>query len=117
MGQINKPQSVSRTTKKTVFIVDDHPLLRQGLGLLVNREPDLVVCGEAEEAQAAMREIAAKNPDILIARYLAEWPGRTGTPEKPSHAVSEPSRLDPLHARRSRSMPSAPCAPVPTATS
>ncbi len=74
MGQINKPQSVSRTTKKTVFIVDDHPLLRQGLGLLVNREPDLVVCGEAEEAQAAMREIAAKNPDILIADISLNGP-------------------------------------------
>ncbi len=52
--------------KKTVFIVDDHPLLRQGLALLVNREDDLTVCGEAEEAQTAMKEIAARKPDILI---------------------------------------------------
>jgi len=66
MAEITKPQSVTRVKKKTVFIVDDHPLLRQGLALLVNREPDLAVCGEAEEAQAAMREIAAKKPDILI---------------------------------------------------
>jgi DNA-binding NarL/FixJ family response regulator len=66
MAQITKSQNVLRTRKKTVFIVDDHPLLRQGLGLLVNREPDLAVCGEAEDAQTAMREIAAKNPDILI---------------------------------------------------
>jgi DNA-binding NarL/FixJ family response regulator len=55
-----------RVKKKTVFIVDDHPLLRQGLALLVNRERDLAVCGEAEEAQTAMKEIAAKKPDILI---------------------------------------------------
>ncbi len=74
MAQITKSQSVSRTTKKTVFIVDDHPLLRQGLGLLVNREPDLVVCGEAEEAQTAMREIAAKIPDILIADISLNGP-------------------------------------------
>jgi DNA-binding NarL/FixJ family response regulator len=52
--------------KKTVFIVDDHPLLRQGLALLVNREDDLTVCGEAEEAQTVMKEIAARKPDILI---------------------------------------------------
>ncbi len=55
-----------RGKKKTVFIVDDHPLLRQGLALLINREQDLMVCGEAEEAQTAMKEIAAKKPDILI---------------------------------------------------
>jgi DNA-binding NarL/FixJ family response regulator len=74
MAQVTKSQSVPRTRKKTVFIVDDHPLLRQGLGLLVNREPDLVVCGEAEEAQTAMREIAAKNPDILIADISLNGP-------------------------------------------
>jgi DNA-binding NarL/FixJ family response regulator len=52
--------------KKNVFVVDDHPLLRQGLALLINREPDLIVCGEAEEAQAAMHGIAQMRPDILI---------------------------------------------------
>src|SRR5271155_3038945 len=52
--------------KKTVFVVDDHPLLRQGLALLINQQQDLEVCGEAEEAQAAMRSIAQKRPDILI---------------------------------------------------
>ncbi len=54
--------------KKTVFIVDDHPLLRQGLALLINREEDLAVCGEAEEAQAAMQAIShtQSQPDVLI---------------------------------------------------
>ena len=63
-----------RVKKKTVFIVDDHPLLRQGLALLVNRESDLTVCGEAEEAQTAMREIATKKPDILIADISLNGP-------------------------------------------
>src|ERR1700721_1447980 len=70
----SKSQSAPPTRKKTVFIVDDHPLLRQGLALLINREPDLVVCGEAEEAQTAMREIAAKIPDILIADISLNGP-------------------------------------------
>jgi DNA-binding NarL/FixJ family response regulator len=74
MAEITKSQSAPCTRKKTVFIVDDHPLLRQGLGLLVNREPDLVVCGEAEEAQTAMREIAANIPDILIADISLNGP-------------------------------------------
>src|ERR1700744_3254637 len=60
--------------KRTVFIVDDHPLLRQGLALLINREQDLAVCGEAEEAQTAMKEIAAQRPDILIADISLNGP-------------------------------------------
>ncbi len=63
-----------RGKKKTVFVVDDHPLLRQGLALLINREQDLMVCGEAEEAQTAMTEIAQKKPDILIADISLNGP-------------------------------------------
>ena len=42
------------------------PIVRQGLALLINREPDLMVCGEAEEAQAALQAIATLQPDIVI---------------------------------------------------
>lgn len=52
--------------KKTVFVVDDHPIVRQGLALLINRESDLVVCGEAEEMQFALAAIPNIRPDILI---------------------------------------------------
>jgi len=54
------------TRKKTVFVVDDHPIVRQGLALLINREADLAVCGEAEEMHAALSAIQAAKPDILI---------------------------------------------------
>lgn len=64
----------SRTKKRTVFVVDDHPLLRQGLALLINREDDLAVCGEAAEANGAMRAIAAAKPDILIADISLNGP-------------------------------------------
>ena len=60
--------------KKLVFVVDDHPLLRQGLALLINREPDLAVCGEAEEAPDALRAIATRQPDILIADISLNGP-------------------------------------------
>jgi DNA-binding NarL/FixJ family response regulator len=52
--------------KKMVFVVDDHPIVRQGLTLLINRESDLAVCGEAEEMHAALTAIPALKPDILI---------------------------------------------------
>jgi DNA-binding NarL/FixJ family response regulator len=73
MTETTEPQSAT-SNKKTVFIVDDHPLLRQGLALLVNREEDLVVCGEAADAQTAMSEIALKKPDILIADISLNGP-------------------------------------------
>jgi DNA-binding NarL/FixJ family response regulator len=53
-------------TKKRILVVDDHPIVRQGLTLLINREPDLVVCGEAEEAMGAMHVLASARPDVLI---------------------------------------------------
>jgi DNA-binding NarL/FixJ family response regulator len=52
--------------KKMVFVVDDHPIVRQGLALLINQEPDLAVCGEAEEMHSALTMIHASRPDILI---------------------------------------------------
>ncbi len=52
--------------KKMVFVVDDHPIVRQGLALLINQEPDLAVCGEAEEMHSALKAIEACRPDILI---------------------------------------------------
>jgi DNA-binding NarL/FixJ family response regulator len=55
-----------QTAKKAVLVVDDHPLMRQGLALLINQQQDMQVCGEAEEAQAAMHAIAHLHPDIMI---------------------------------------------------
>ncbi len=52
--------------KRTVFIVDDHPIIRQGLALLINREPDLTVCGDAEEAGSALRLIEELKPDLVV---------------------------------------------------
>ena len=66
MMATNTPEKPGCTGKRAVFVVDDHPLLRQGLALLINQQHDLEVCGEAEEAQAAMHAIAQRKPDILI---------------------------------------------------
>ena len=52
--------------KKRILVVDDHPIIRQGLALMVNREADLVVCGEAEDANGAMLVLASSRPDVLI---------------------------------------------------
>ena len=53
-------------SKRRVLVVDDHPIVRQGLTMLINREPDLMVCGEAEEIHSATEAIAALRPDIVL---------------------------------------------------
>ena len=52
--------------RRTVFIVDDHPIVRQGLALLINREQDFSVCGDAEEAGSALRGIEELKPDVIL---------------------------------------------------
>jgi DNA-binding NarL/FixJ family response regulator len=56
----------SGATKRRVFIIDDHPIVRQGLALFINRELDLAVCGDAEEANAALRLIGELKPDLVM---------------------------------------------------
>jgi DNA-binding NarL/FixJ family response regulator len=52
--------------KYRVYVVDDHPIVRQGLGLMINREADMVVCGEAEEAHSALQALTTLQPDVMI---------------------------------------------------
>lgn len=58
--------SASGANKRRVFVVDDHPIVREGIALMINREPDLIVSGEAEEAHGALKQIAATRPDVII---------------------------------------------------
>jgi DNA-binding NarL/FixJ family response regulator len=55
-----------KQTQSRVFIVDDHPIVRQGLKLLINQEPDLTVCGEAENAPSVLPAIRALKPAIAV---------------------------------------------------
>ena len=52
--------------KKKVFIVDDHPIVRQGIARLINYEDDLMVCGEAGNAKDGLKEIERIKPDMVI---------------------------------------------------
>ncbi len=52
--------------KIRVFLVDDHPLVREWLTNLINQQPDLVVCGEADEAPQALEAIATLQPQVAI---------------------------------------------------
>jgi DNA-binding NarL/FixJ family response regulator len=50
--------------RKKIFIVDDHPMMREGLAQLIGNQPDLQVCGESGEAHDA--------PPELI-RFAVRW--------------------------------------------
>jgi DNA-binding NarL/FixJ family response regulator len=53
-------------SKRRIFLVDDHPVLRDGLRCLLDSEPDLQVCGEAESARTAYDSIQATSPELAI---------------------------------------------------
>jgi DNA-binding NarL/FixJ family response regulator len=57
-----------KTSKLTarVVVVDDHPVVRVGMSQLINHEPDMTVCGEADGAERAMQLVEEHRPDVAI---------------------------------------------------
>lgn len=60
-------RKLSVKSKRTVFVIDDHPIVREGLTQLINREPDLAVCGTAEDIYEALKAMQTLKPDIALA--------------------------------------------------
>lgn len=52
--------------KRQVMLVDDHPIVRHGLSMLINEETDIAVCGECSSAAETMRQIGIFKPDIIL---------------------------------------------------
>lgn len=61
-----RTQPKPRTGEARVFLVDDHPIVRQGLALLIDREAGLAVCGEADGGSPALQAIFELHPDIIV---------------------------------------------------
>ncbi|HEX3856024.1 MAG TPA: response regulator transcription factor [Verrucomicrobiae bacterium] len=62
--------------QKRILVVDDHPMMRQGLAQLIGAESDLAVCGESENAESALDAINSLKPDLVIADI--SLPGKNG---------------------------------------
>src|SRR4051794_19136218 len=60
------PARPNGSTKKRIFLVEDHPIFRRGLNQLINTEPDLVVCGEAESAPKAVAKLREVKADGTV---------------------------------------------------
>jgi DNA-binding NarL/FixJ family response regulator len=57
---------VSRADKKRILIVDDHPLVREWLGNLINQQSDLSVCAESDTATHALQAARTFQPDVAL---------------------------------------------------
>ena len=65
---VDSPQgNIRPSVKSRIFLVDDHAMFREGLRYLIDREPDLTVCGDVADADEALRNIDKLKPDLVIA--------------------------------------------------
>jgi DNA-binding NarL/FixJ family response regulator len=60
------PMNPSSPDEKRILTVDDHPLLRAGVTQLINRQSDLVTCGEAHDVRSAEEAVSNLQPDLLL---------------------------------------------------
>ena len=63
---MKSPPRSNATRKRKILIVDDHSVVREGLATVVNQQPDLMVCAQAEGAAQAMAAAAELKPDVAV---------------------------------------------------
>lgn len=71
-----KPGKPGSGAAKRVFIVEDHPVLRETLVEMVGHEKDLTVCGEASDPEQAFEAISRAKPDLVLTDITL--PGKSG---------------------------------------
>ncbi len=52
--------------KTGILVVDDHPLVREGLAARISPQPDMEICGEADSVASALEQVAATSPDVCL---------------------------------------------------
>src|SRR4051812_21742170 len=57
---------LAKKARSKILLVDDHPILRQGLAQMIDQEKDLMVCGQFEEAGKALEAVGQLKPDAAI---------------------------------------------------
>jgi len=71
-----KPKKTAAPTRKNILIVDDHPMMRDGLAALITAQPDLAVCAQAADAREALQAIESLRPDLVLMDI--SLPGKSG---------------------------------------
>ena len=72
-----------------IYLVEDHPIMRDALCMMLEMEADMEVCGEAETAEAALGAIAAAAPDVVLVDV--SLPGMSGIELVPLLLQREPA--------------------------
>jgi DNA-binding NarL/FixJ family response regulator len=72
VSTITSQQPVEAKNTTRILIIDDHPIVRQGLKMMIEGEPDLTVCGEASGMSQAMQLFFETEPDVVIADISLE---------------------------------------------
>lgn len=62
----NKPRKIATPARKRVLVVEDHPLMREGIANWINQDPELEVCGEARSASEAVERVKLAEPDVVL---------------------------------------------------
>ncbi len=57
---------MSSQYRSRVLLIDDHPIVREGLAVLINAAPGLIVCGQASDGDEAVAMLAACTPDVAV---------------------------------------------------
>ena len=70
------PLGMRAPTKKRILLVDDHPMVRNGLAAWIRAQDDLMVCAEADDAEIALDLVSSSSPDLVITD--ASLPGKSG---------------------------------------
>jgi DNA-binding NarL/FixJ family response regulator len=73
---VNKPPAPSAQPRRRILLVDDHPFMRAGLAQLIDRQADMMVCGEAGNPGEALQALAQTRPDLVLSDLT--MPGRSG---------------------------------------
>jgi len=71
-----KPTKKPEKSRTKILIIDDHPMMREGLTQLIANEPDLEVCGEAGDANEGLEKISALQPNLVLSDITL--PGKNG---------------------------------------
>jgi DNA-binding NarL/FixJ family response regulator len=75
-GAAVRPSDAAVPERKRILIVDDHPFMRAGLAQLIDKQPDLQVCGEAGDPGEALKKLGQLPVDLVLTDIT--MPGRSG---------------------------------------
>jgi len=62
----DRATATSTRARRKIFLIDDHPLVREWLANVINQQPDLIVCGQTEGREGCIDAIEKKRPDVAI---------------------------------------------------